>query len=60
MNEYKITASEVVYYSAIIEAETEDEAVEKFNDKSPEEFQNMVSDIEGYEIESIESIGGTN
>ena len=53
MNKYRIEAQEIVYYVGWVEAENEDEAKEIFNNKSTEEFLEIVSEADDFKITSV-------
>jgi len=55
MPRFIIKASEEVYYQEEIEAETKDEAIEKFYDMS---YGNLEPcDADGFQIDNIEEMG---
>jgi len=60
MNKYKMTASELVFYEVIVEANNEDEAYDKAYDKIAEvsliNTDNYIVDTDGFETIDLKEI----
>lgn len=60
MNKYKMTASELVFYEVVVEANNEDEAYDKAYDKIAEvsliNTDNYIVDTDGFETIDLKEI----
>ena len=60
MKKYKMTASELVFYEVVVEANNEDEAYDKAYDKIAEvsliNTDNCIVDTDGFETINLEEI----